>query len=792
MTARALWLSASALAFAHCSAATAQTASPPVTDTGSADAAAQDTGEDTGTAIIVTAQRRNENLATTAVAASVLSGESLANKGVVNVDALQFATPSVVVNNFGQGNDFNVRGIGKAEHNTQTTTGVIIYRDGVPTFPGYVQGEPYYDIANIQVLRGPQGTIVGQNATGGAVFVNTNDPVIGGGIHGYVNANYGNYNDVGAQGAVNLPIGDTFAARVALYGERRDGFFNITGPGGAKYTSGNGDLGIAAGRLSLLWKPSDNFSILSKTDVGYLDFGGYPATPYLQAMKTLPNGTANPRYADLFDLTANAPNESRDEFIRSILRMEYDTDSGIKFRSITSFQDASTRYGTDLDGTSSDFPSPITGAISNTYFFDDVRELQVSQEFNIISPDHQRLTWLVGAFGLWNTYTFPAPFDNFDINTCYPYDATVAPQCHYRLKGQNPERSLAVFGQVGYNITPNVKLELGGRYTASRSTNHVDIQQYANPIYAALPTPPFYYIAGYDPVYIRDDETVRSDNFSYKASLGWKVSRDHYLYGFVATGFRPGGLNVPVGAGIATPPFGPEKVTSYEAGWKGNFAGGKIRTTLDGFYNDYKNFQVVIGYPTYPTFGIEINVPDTTKVYGFEAEADIAFGHLSIDAGINVLHSEIGQFYAVDPRNPPAGVAVDPTDPVLPCDPATGPASRKCIDLGGQRQTYAPNFTFNIGASYEFELANADTITPRVNYGHVGSQWATLFEDASRGDLLEDRNVVNAQLAWRHKSFTVTAYATNLTDQHYPGALNSGLYFAGPPRQYGVKVLKVF
>ena len=84
--------------------------------------------------------------------------------------------PLIVVNNFGQGNDFNVRGIGKAEHNTQTTTGVITYRDGVPSFPGYFQGEPYYDVANIQVLRGPQGTIVGQNATGGAVFVNTNDP----------------------------------------------------------------------------------------------------------------------------------------------------------------------------------------------------------------------------------------------------------------------------------------------------------------------------------------------------------------------------------------------------------------------------------------------------------------------------------------------------------------------------------------------------------------------------------------------------------------------------------------
>src|SRR6187399_1917541 len=167
-----------------------------------APAQSPDTTSDDGDTIIVTAQRRNENLMRTPVSASVLSGDDLEHKGISNGDALQFASPSIVVNNFGQGNDFNIRGIGKAEHNTQTTTGVITYRDGVPTFPGYVQGEPYYDIANIQVLRGPQGTIVGQNATGGAIFVNTVDPVIGGGNHGYLQFQAGNYSDFGGQGAV--------------------------------------------------------------------------------------------------------------------------------------------------------------------------------------------------------------------------------------------------------------------------------------------------------------------------------------------------------------------------------------------------------------------------------------------------------------------------------------------------------------------------------------------------------------------------------------------------------------
>jgi iron complex outermembrane receptor protein len=734
-------LGASVLAFASCGTAYAQDAqTTPATQT---DSTASDNDAATTHDIIVTAERRAENLATTPMSASVMTGTDLANKGVVSVDGLQFAMPSVVVNNFGQGNDFNIRGIGKAEHNTQTTTGVITYRDGVPTFPGYITEEPYYDIANIQVLRGPQGTIVGQNATGGAVFVNTNDPIINGGLHGYVQAQYGNYKDGGLQGAINLPISDTLAARVAIFSERRDGFYNMTGPNGAPYYGNNGQLGEFAARFSLLWKPSSNLSVLWKTDAAYLDMGGYPASPYFQK--------------DLFNLTANSPQDARDKLIRSTLKIDYTFASGIKFRSVTGIANGNTNYTADLDGlATAPANQPLYNA--NETFFDNVSEFQFSQEFNLISPDDQRLTWLLGAFGLWNNYTFNQPYQ-FVIDTAGATTPGV-PADVYSLQGRNPERSLAAFGQVGFDITPKLKIEAGGRYTASQSTNHVDVMQYG--------------------VYLRDDQRVTSDNFSYKVSLGWKVSPGQYLYGFVATGFRPGGLNVPVGIGQPDP-FNPEKVTSFEAGWKGNF-GRHLNLSIDGFYNDYRDFQVIVGYPLIPTFGFELNVPSTTKIYGGEAEADLHFGGFSLNAGINVLHSELGQFYATDSRIAAAA----------PCDVNLGPASVSCIDLKGAEQTYAPNLTFNVGAQYDLKLSDKDTVTPRVNFGHVGAQWATLFEDPALGDRLGERNILNAQLAWTHGTMTVTGYATNLTNQQYAGALNSGLYFAGPPRQYGVKLTKIF
>ena len=744
MKAYRLFLSATAMAFVCAAPTFGQDADPAATN--AADQSAS-TDESDGAPIIITARRRSENLMRTPTSGSVLSGNDLANKGVANVDALQFATPSVVVNNFGQGIDFNVRGIGKGEHNTQTATGVITYRDGAPTFPGYFQLEPYYDTANIQILRGPQGTIVGQNATGGAVFVNSSDPVIGGGNNGYIQAHVGNYSELGVQGAVNLPVSDTFAARVAVYGMRRNGFFDITGPGGTDYTGNNGDQRHAAARLSLLFKPSAQLTISSKTDLVYLDMGAYPAAPFRNFYRNFPIGstTPNPTYSDLYDMSLNSPQEARDKFWRSILRINYAFDSGMQLRSVSAYSKGNTKYRADLDGT----------ATGNLTFYDTVDERQYSQELTLISPDDQRFTYLFGAFGVWNKYNFLPPFQ-FLIGV-----PAGNPLSEYRLEGINPNRSLAAFGQLGFAITPTLKLEVGGRYTKSRSRNDVDVLQYGLPIVA--------------------EQLTKSKNFSYKVSLGWEATPDQYLYGFVATGFKPGGLNVPVGFGQPDP-FGPEEVTSYEAGWKGNFAGGRVRTTVSAFYNRYRDFQVIIGNPTLPIFGLEVNVPGNTKIYGIEGEIEARLGRFGFDLGISMLKSELGEFYATDPR----GLTF------TPCDPDTGPISATCLALEGRDQTYAPKFTFNASAHYAIPLGTDTTLTPRVSYGHIGAQWATLFQNRARGDRIPARDIVNAQLELAKGSVAVTAYATNLTDQHYPAALNSGLYFPGSPRQYGLKVLKTF
>jgi iron complex outermembrane recepter protein len=435
-----LWLSVSAgLWLGWCGIAGAQTV---------ASTSAANSG-DTVPEVVVTAERRHTDLQNTPISATVLTGSDLTSMGVTTVDQLQFATPGATVNNFGQGIDFNIRGIGKAEHNSQTTVGVVTYRDGIATFPGYFQEEPYYDVASVEILRGPQGTFGGQNATGGAVFVNTNDPVIKGGYDGYMAGQIGNYTDFAVQGAVNLPISDTLAARVAFNAESRDSFYNITGPDGAPYTGNPGNLRTGSVRIGLLWKPDDALSVLFKTDYNYLNMGAYPADPYYATN-------------DLFDIGANSPQQALDRFGRSVLKIDYALPDGITLRSVSGYQKGNSAYQADLDGTST----------LNDYFADVVHETLWSEEFNVISPEKGFLTWIAGVYVDHDTYDFPAPYQ-FIIGVPPGNLAT-----EYLLQGTNPEQAVAGFGQLSFKLAPSFQLQIGGRYTEAKTTNHVQIVQY--------------------------------------------------------------------------------------------------------------------------------------------------------------------------------------------------------------------------------------------------------------------------------------------------------------------------
>ena len=694
--------------------------------------------------LVVTAERRSVNLQKAPVAATVLTGADLTKKGVVNVDQLQFVSPDLTVTNFGQGNLFNIRGIGRSNGDSTVQSGVVTYRDGVATFPGYFQSEPYYDIANVEILRGPQGTFAGQNATGGAIFITEAGASLGSGYHGYLQGQYGAYNDVNVQGAINIPISDTLALRVAGNTEYRDSFYTITG----NHIGDPGKLAENSARVSLLWEPTSHFRLELKADSNDISNGGYPADRI--------GLTEN-----LFHIGNNAYNEARDDFGRVVLNMAYTFDNGMVLRSISGYQKGTTTAALDLDGANATAAAgPLAAALYGEFGRDRGDEDIYSEEINLVSPDTGPLSWIVGAYYQYDLTTFPTG----DFYTVQPLGGGVDERII--LNGANPETNKAVFGQVSYKITPALQLQVGLRYTDFTQQNNDVAGVYED--FGDTPSGPPHPVGAL--LVLSQHQSEEDSKVTGKIGLNWTLDRDNFLFAFVATGHKGGGVNAPNIDGLTPTIFKPEDVTDYELGWKSTQADGHLRTQLGVFYSDYTNFQVNIQDPAAPNIAELYNINSATKIYGVEGSAQAVFGPLSFDAGASYLHSELGSFTAVNPN----------ATPLVP------------VNLSGRPTSYAPAFTANIGGQYIFHLANDVNLTPRIDYSHTDADWATLFEDTATGDRLPARDIVNAQVSLEHKGWLLTAYATNLTNQEYVAAVNYPLRYAGPPRQYGIRLRKSF
>lgn len=712
---RSIWFSTSMIAMLWCGAAQAQQAATPADE-------AQAGSEE----IVVTAERRTTNLQETAIAATVLSGADLAERGVTTIEQLQFATPSLTVQNSGAGNSFNIRGIGKTENSSSIGVGVITYRDGMASFPAYFQNEPFYDVRSVEVLRGPQGTFAGQNATGGAVFVTSRRPDFNG-VSGFAQAQYGNYNDFGFQGAINLPLSETLAMRVAVNTRDRDSFFDVIQ--GAPTTGGDpGELETRSIRGSLLWTPTDALEVLWTTEFNHADLGGYPTSPF--------NSTD-----DLFDIRTNGPYLGIDETTRSVLNISYEFDNGISLRSITGYGFGNTRVQADADG----------GAVLPFYARYDVDQTLWSQEFNLISPDEQRFRWILGAYYQSDVIDFPpgqfvsnAGFDVF-------------------LEGENPKTTSAVFGQVSYDLTDRLEVQLGGRFSHSTVENN------------AISSAPLLSLT------LSQNDRYEDDALTGKFTLNYTLNDDNFLYGFVATGYKSGGLNGVNVFSIPPSGFEAEDVLDFEAGWKADWFDGQLQTQIGVYHNTYENFQIILGDPTFTVINSIVNVTGETEIYGIEATAQGHFDDLSFDVGLTLAHSELPSYFAADSRRARTGV----------CNPSTGPASGNCVNVEGNAQTYAPEMTFRLGVQYDFAFAGG-TLTPRVDFSHISETYTTIFANEALGDRLDSRNIVNAQLTYGRDDWTVQAYSTNLTDEHYVASVKAGQRYAAAPLQYGIRVARTF
>lgn len=680
--------------------------------------------------IVVTAQRRESNVQDTALAVTVLSGDALKAKGITDLVDIQYIAPSVTISDFGSSNVFNIRGIGRSKVDIEVPSGVVIYQDGTPSIAGYFQNEPYFDIASIEVLRGPQGTFVGKSAAGGAIFTRTNSPELGD-FGGYFELGAGEYDLWEAQGAINLPASETVAFRAAFNVTNRDDYYDLRGP----YTGDPGTKDLKSLRLGMLWEASDNLSVTAKVYVSDLDFGG--------------NVTGNAIDQPLFSVHQDAPFVYRDESTRATLDIDYEFENGITFSSLSGYQVADTQNDLDLNG----------GIEQPRYWFRSKGDIDLwSQEFNLISAEDQRLRWVTGVF-LQNQKIELAPVSEFGFAFIGgdPFATGQLPLDHPWLGSPwiKDEDDWAVFGHIAYDLTDNLELEIGARYS---DYQFFQVTDYVSGFGSAPPVDPF----GSGPGPDRQD--MAEDSVDWKLALNWKPNDSTLVYGVLSRGHTTGSVNI-------FPPFDPYdemEVLNYEAGWKGTFADRRLQLQLAAYYETIEGYQAAFTDLDIPNSAGQVqNADSDSTIYGIEFTGQAIMDKFGFDFGFSINDSELGDFNNV-----------------------VHPITLQNVDLTGAPFPYAPEFTANIGISYSVEFSGGSTLVPRLDYGYVGDTQAELFDEPEF--FLEARGLLNVRVRWdsAEGNWFAEAWSTNVTDKEYVAAIqNLGvLYYAGAPRQSGVRL----
>lgn len=533
-----------------------------------AQAGVQASGDAAVEQVIVTAQRREQSAQDVGVALSVISGEQLVARGVATVNQLQYATPSLEITpQFGSGQpSFRLRGVGFDDYasNNSSTVGVSVDEVAYP-IQAQTQGL-LFDIARVEVLRGPQGTLYGRNTTGGAINFITNRPTNS--LTAGVTAEYDNNDAFKAEGYVSGPLGDTLSGRLAF----------VTDQGGAWQKNratgqklGDKDTGSVRGQLA--WTPNDKADVLLSIHAGYdksEPTGLYLFNPlgYNATLPTIPADASRKNtgwggsaaFATLTGIAANAKPFHDTKSSGVSLRAHGET-GGVDLVSITSYEKLHRKEYNDWDASAY--------AYAGTYFDTDAKVF--SQELRASSKTEGPLQWLVG--GYYSRETIDEAFYSdfyqsllFDTRTTYSQKV----------------RSASLFGQLEYALSDRLKLVAGlrGEDEKRQQFDFVTAGVFAP---GAPPT-------NFSPT---DDKSLKNKSVTGKLALEYKPVEGVLLYASVSKGTKSGGFtSYNRGDAAAVDGFKPETLWAYETGFKSSFAANTVQLNGSVFYYDYKDQQV--------------------------------------------------------------------------------------------------------------------------------------------------------------------------------------------------------
>lgn len=703
--------------------------------------------------VVVTAERRPATEGTTPISMVAITGTDLENRQLKTISDLQVAVPAVSVASAGVSNYVNIRGIGNTSSSAFITSGVAVFNDGVFEHGTTGLSTPFFDLASVEVLRGPQGTFIGQSSTAGAILINSRDPSLDG-VSGYVEGQVGAYTDKKIAAAVNLLLSETFAIRTAVHHESRNSFYYNTGSligATSKPFNDPGNLNTDDARVGLLWQPNAKFRMLFKAQLDRSRNDDVPGSPnqktYVDPVSGQVKHSAYYAYSthDPFVLNYDYQNTFLNEtYERYSLDTKYDFDSGYSLRSVTGMQRSSLFESGDGDASSANAVQAYN-TISPRYHY--------SEDLTLLSPTDGRLSWIVGASVFY--------MDSRTTSTTLSYNAPYTPTSTLRsttntnTSAKTNQRT--VYGQLSYELVSSLQLQIGLRQNYDRNTGR-NIQGATAEYTDANPTG--------------------------KIGLNWTPASGQFFYVFASRGYKAGGVNI----GQAN--FEAERVNDYEMGWKGEMLDKRLRAELGGYYMKYQGMQIQqLNFSTGQANAVT-NVQEST-IKGIEASLEGRFGGFGFDANVAYSDSKLGALSTVATyRLPDGGIGTLGRQ----C-PAVGGGS--CFDytpyianVAGGTNAYSPKVTFNAGLDYGIPFGDK-ILRPRVTFTHIDKQYSSIFQ-LDDYFLLESRNLWNGSLSYEGKSWVVQMYGTNLTDQVYTagtftGAGRSNVYY-GAPRQYGIRL----
>ena len=680
--------------------------------------------------IVVTAQRRSENLQNVPIAITAITGDKLNATGVNVTTDLIAVTPGLnYTNNAGVYAQAKLRGVGTSSNGPGIENPVATYIDGV--YISSMSGAllSLNDVEQVAVLKGPQGTLFGRNATGGLIQITTRSPQEKPTMD--FSVGYGNLQTVTSSVYLSGGLAPNLSASVSAYYQNQDeGFGKNLYNGEDVYKART-----VAGRAKVKWEPFDGTTILLSADYskikGPLDGLRPTDGSYNVLGQKFPGGP--------YDVDENVqPNARLEQYGYSgTVTQEI---GSLQLQSITAYRDTLNRTALDYDET----PVPLTNVLIRQF------NRQFSQELQLQPQKRGKLQWIIGGFYFWARDGYDGTVTN---GTTIPFGISQIQNSSQTVN------SLAGYAQATYPIFQDTNLTGGIRYTTDlrKENGRADL---VLPIGA---------IAGTS----LSTGRRRFSKVTFRASVDHRFSQDVLVYASYNRGFKSGAFllqDFPVDI------LKPETLDAYEVGAKTDLFDRHLRVNVAGFYYNYQNIQLQL-----LNRGILTAYNGTgARFYGADGDVEARlFRGLTLTAGASYLHNAYKDFQAF---------TATPIIPVFP-PPVGRPNGGNVIGLGnvgGNRVQAAPTFTVNFGGTYRVDVG-AGHLDFAANYYHNGGWYA----EADNRLRQRPYDTVNASIAYSpgRSGVTISVYGKNLTNKYYAAYLGevdigNGITPA-PGRTYG-------